>query len=112
MLHAMGFSLKANKKSIEGASHADRDAQFQHINRTGKAFEAKGQPVISIDCKKKELIGNFKNGGRERQAKWQNKNIDVHCLPFISHGTIIPTRCHRPMDKIDSCITPTTQRLP
>jgi Rhodopirellula transposase DDE domain len=47
----MGFSLKANKESIEGASHADRDTQFQHINRTGKAFEAKGQPVISVDCK-------------------------------------------------------------
>ena len=65
LLHEMGFSLKANKKSIEGASHADRDAQFQYINETGKAFEAKGHPVISVDCKKKELIGQFKNAGRE-----------------------------------------------
>src|SRR5712692_10554486 len=67
MLHEMGFSLKANKKSIEGGSHADRDAQFQHINHTGKAFEAKGQPVISVDCKKKELIGNAQER-RERMA--------------------------------------------
>jgi hypothetical protein len=50
MLKAMGCSLKANKKSIEGTSHADRDAQFQHINRSGKAFEAKGKPAISVDC--------------------------------------------------------------
>src|SRR5436190_21023200 len=49
MLHEMGFSLKANKKRIEGASHADRDAQFQHINRSSKAFVAKGKPVISVD---------------------------------------------------------------
>ena len=61
----MGFSLKANKKTSEGTGHADRDAQFQYINRMGKAFEAKGKPVISVDCKKKELIGNFKNNGRE-----------------------------------------------
>jgi hypothetical protein len=65
MLKERGFSLKANKKRIEGRSHADRDAQFQHINRTGKAFEADGKPVISVDCKKKELIGNFKNNGKE-----------------------------------------------
>jgi transposase len=58
LLKEMGFSLKANKKTIEGTVHIDRDAQFQQINRTGKAFEAVGQPMISVDCKKKELIGN------------------------------------------------------
>jgi hypothetical protein len=57
------FSLKATKKSIEGGSHADRDAQFQYTNRIGKAFEAKGQSVISVDCKKKELIGNAQEQG-------------------------------------------------
>jgi len=90
MLHEMGFSLKANKKSIEGVSHADRDAQFQHINRTGKAFEAKGQPVISVDCKKKELIGNFKNGGREWQAKGQDTTVNVYDYLSISDGKAIP----------------------
>ena len=90
MLHEMGFSLKANKKSIEGASHADRDAQFQHINGTGKAFEAKGQPVISVDCKKKELLGTFKNGGREWQAKGQDTTVNVYDYLSIADGKAIP----------------------
>jgi transposase len=90
MLHEMGFSLKATKKSIEGGSHADRDAQFQHINRTGKAFEAKGQPIISVDCKKKELIGNFKNGGREWQAKGQETTVNVYDYLSIADGKAIP----------------------
>src|SRR5438876_1739835 len=90
MLHEMGFSLKANKKNIEGASHADRDAQFQHINRTGKAFEAKGKPVISVDCKKKELIGNFKNGGREWQAKGQDTSVNVYDYLSLADGKAIP----------------------
>ena len=90
MLHEMGFSLKANKKSIEGASHADRDAQFQHINRTGKAFEAKGQPVISVDCKKKELLGTFKNGGSEWQAKGQDTTVNVYDYLSIADGKAIP----------------------
>ena len=78
MLHEMGFSLKATKKSIEGGSHADRDVQFQYINRTGKAFEAKGQPVISVDCKKKELIGNAQER-RERMAS-QRARDERECL--------------------------------
>jgi transposase len=90
MLHEMGYSLKANKKSSEGASHADRDAQFQHINRTGKAFEAKGQPGISVDCKKKELIGNFKNGGREWRAKGQETTVNVSDYLSIADGKAIP----------------------
>ena len=90
MLHEMGFSLKATKKSIEGASSADRDAQFQYINRTGKAFEAKGQPVISVDCKKKELMGNFKNGGREWQAKGQDTSVNVYDYLSIADGKAIP----------------------
>src|SRR6202140_2785279 len=75
ILKEMGFSLKANKKTIEGTAHIDRDAQFQQINRTGKVFEAAGKPMISVDCKKKELIGNFKNHGRE----WQAKGQDTRC---------------------------------
>jgi Rhodopirellula transposase DDE domain len=72
LLKGMGFSLRANKKTIEGTAHVDRDAQFEQINRTRKAFEAAGKPMISVDCKKKELIGNFKNHGREWQAKGQD----------------------------------------
>ena len=75
LLKGMGFSLRANKKTIEGTAHVDRDAQFQQINRTGQAFKARGLPMISVDCKKKELIGNFKNNGRE----WQAKGQDTRC---------------------------------
>src|SRR5947209_4497825 len=90
LLKGMGFSLKANKKTIEGTVHADRDAQFQQINRTGKAFEAAGKPMISVDCKKKELIGNFKNNGREWQAKGQDTTVNVYDYRSIADGKAIP----------------------
>jgi len=90
LLKEMGFSLRANKKTIEGTAHADRDAQFQQINRTGKAFEAKGLPMISVDCKKKELIGNFKNNGREWQAKGQDTTVHVYDYRSIADGKAIP----------------------
>ena len=59
------FSLQANRKTHEGKSHSDRDAQFNFINNTVKSFQKENQPVISIDAKKKELVGNFKNSGQE-----------------------------------------------
>jgi transposase len=90
LLQTMGFSLKANKKTIEGTSHADRDAQFQHINRTGKAFEVAGNPVISVDCKKKELIGQFKNNGREWQASGQETRVNVYDYLSIANGKAVP----------------------
>jgi transposase len=90
LLKEMGFSLKANKKTIEGTVHIDRDAQFQQINRTGKAFEAAGQPMISVDCKKKELIGNFKNNGREWQATGQDTTVNVYDYRSIADGKAIP----------------------
>jgi hypothetical protein len=74
----MGFFLKANKKRTLGVSHADRDAQFQHINGTGKAFEAQGKPVISVDCKKKELIGNAQE--RWESMASQRARDDSQCL--------------------------------
>lgn len=89
-LKGMGFSLKANKKTIEGTVHADRDAQFQLINRTGKAFEAAGKPMISVDCKKKELIGTFKNNGCEWQAKGQDTTVNVYDYRSIADGKAIP----------------------
>src|SRR5664279_4630488 len=65
LLNADGYSLQSNRKTKEGEDHPDRNAQFEHINATVKRFQQRGQPVISVDTKKKELIGQFKNGGRE-----------------------------------------------
>jgi Rhodopirellula transposase DDE domain len=90
ILKGMGYSLKANKKTIEGVVHIDRDAQFQQINRTGKAFEAGGKPMISVDCKKKELIGNFKNNGREWQSAGQDTTVNVYDYRSIADGKAIP----------------------
>ncbi len=65
LLHAMDYSLQANRKTLEGAQHPDRDAQFEYLNKKVRQYLARRQPVISVDTKKKELVGNFKNGGRE-----------------------------------------------
>jgi len=78
LLKRLGFSLQANQKTREGTSHPDRNAQFEHINAEVKAFQAAGQPVISVDTKKKELVGDFKNGGRELRPKGQPEPVRVH----------------------------------
>jgi len=65
LLHELGYSLQANRKTKEGAAHPDRNAQFEYINAQVQEFQERGQPVVSVDTKKKELIGEFKNGGRE-----------------------------------------------
>ena len=90
VLHAQGFSLRANKKTLEGKAHEDRDAQFAHINSTCKEFEQKGAPIISVDCKKKELIGNFKNNGREWQAKGEDTHVNVYDFLSLADGKAIP----------------------
>src|SRR5207244_11898861 len=69
MLHALGYSLQANRKTREGGRHPDRDAQFERINADVVAQMAQGQPAISVDAKKKELVGDFKNAGREWRPK-------------------------------------------
>jgi hypothetical protein len=89
-LHAMGFSLRANKKTIEGSSHADRDAQFEHIKGVCEQFEAEGDPIISVDCKKKELIGTFKNNGREWQAKGEETPVNVYDYLSLADGKAVP----------------------
>lgn len=89
-LRSEGFSLKANKKDIEGVSHPDRDLQFQHIHQSCQGFEQQGHPMISVDCKKKELIGNFKNNGREWQAKGQNIAVNVYDFKNLSDGKAVP----------------------
>src|SRR5262245_13140713 len=65
LLRALGYSLQANRKTREGSQHPDRDAQFHYIAARCRRFQSRGQPVISVDTKKKELVGDFKNGGRE-----------------------------------------------
>lgn len=90
LLASLGFSLKANKKNIEGASHPDRDRQFRHIKENCASFEIAGNPIISVDCKKKELIGNFKNNGREWQPKGQNTVVNVYDFKNLSDGKAAP----------------------
>lgn len=90
LLGGLGFSLKANKKNIEGGSHPDRDLQFQHIKTTCASFEQKGDPIISVDCKKKELIGNFKNHGREWHVKGVDTVVNVYDFLNLSDGKAAP----------------------
>ena len=78
LLHDMDYSLQANVKTNEGASHEHRDAQFAHISTEVKRMQQTGQPVISVDTKKKELIGDFKNSGREWHPKGQAEKVRVH----------------------------------
>ena len=84
LLEQMGFTLQSNKKSHEGSTSPDRDAQFQHIHDSTEAFFADEQPVISVDAKKKELVGNFKNNGREYLPK--GKPTDVEVYDFINEN--------------------------
>jgi transposase len=90
VLQTLGYSLRSNKKNIEGTSHPDREAQFQHINTTCKEFEQQGHPIISVDCKKKELIGNFKNNGREWQAKGEETSVNVYDFLSLADGKAVP----------------------
>jgi len=85
----MGYSLQGNRKTIEGADHPDRNAQLEQINDTVKEFQAEGQPVISIDCKKHELIGNFKNNGREYHKIKQAPKVKDHDFIYEELGKAI-----------------------
>jgi transposase len=90
LLHDLGYSLQANRKTLEGRAHPDRDAQFQSINRRAKAFQKQGQPVISVDTKKKELVGQFRNGGREWHPQGQPEEVQGHDFPDKVLGKVIP----------------------
>lgn len=90
MLHEAGYSLQANRKTLEGRQHADRDAQFRRINRRVRAFQRLGQPVVSVDTKKKELVGPFRNGGREWHRKGEPARVNVHDFPDQELGKAIP----------------------
>jgi hypothetical protein len=90
LLNADGYSLQSNRKTKEGESHPDRNAQFEFINLAVKQFQQRGQPVISVDTKKKELVGPFKNGGREWQPKGEPEQVRVHDFLDKELGKAIP----------------------
>ena len=90
LLHRLGYRLQSPRKRQEGATHPDRNAQFEHINQTADKHLSAGQPVISVDTKKKELVGNFKNGGREWQPKGTPPAVLVHDFPTDAEGKAIP----------------------
>jgi len=90
LLNDLGYSLQANVKTHEGSSPEIRDVQFRYINSMVLDFQASGQPAISVDTKKKELIGNFKNGGREFKPKGQPTETNCHDFPSQAEGRAIP----------------------
>jgi transposase len=90
LLHDLGYSLQANVKTREGTAHPDRDAQFGYLNEQVKVFLAAGLPVISVDTKKKELVGAFKNGGQEWHPTGQPERVNVHDFPDKKVGKAIP----------------------
>jgi hypothetical protein len=90
LLKADGYSLQSNRKTKEGGDHPDRNAQFEHINATVTKFQQRGQPVISVDTKKKELVGEFKNGGREWQPQGKPEKVLVHDFLDKDLGKAIP----------------------
>jgi hypothetical protein len=86
----LGFSRQANRKADEGAKHPDRNAQFEHINAKVLAAQAAGEPVISVDTKKKELIGNYKNGGSDYRPKGDPVRVKVHDFVDKELGKVVP----------------------
>ena len=90
LLRQRGYSLQSPRKTVEGAQHPDRNAQCEHINAKAKSCLARGVPFTSVDTKKKELVGNFKNAGREWQPKGQPDRVDVHDFPTDAVGKAIP----------------------
>jgi Rhodopirellula transposase DDE domain len=90
LLKEAGYSLQANRKTREGSSHPDRNAQFEYIARQAIAFQRKGQPVVSVDTKKKELVGEFKNAGQEWNPRGAPREVNTHDFPDKKLGKAIP----------------------
>ena len=90
LLHELGYSLQSVRKSREGTAHPDRNAQFEHINTTAGTFLRAAQPVISVDTKKKELVGDFKNAGQEWRPTGTPESVRVHDFPGDAVGKAIP----------------------
>lgn len=96
LLQELDYSLQALQKTKEGESHPDRDAQFRHINEQAEAWMVAGQPVISVDAKKKELVGEFRNGGREWQPKGEPEKVEVYDFPRLAQGDARPYGVYDP----------------
>jgi len=96
LLHDMEYSLQANRKTLEGTSHPDRDAQFRHIHAAVQLQLSLGEPVISVDTKKKELVGPFRNGGRELRPKGDPEKVLMHdfVIDDADHGRVSPYGVH------------------
>lgn len=90
LLKHLGYSLQSTHKRYEGTSHPDRDAQFEYINARVKAFQKRNQPVVSVDTKKKELVGNFANRGREYQPQGMPEEVEAYDFPSLATGKGIP----------------------
>ena len=90
LLHDLDYSLQANRKTKEGSSHPDRNAQFEHINRQVRVFQQRGQPVVSVDTKKKELLGDFRNSGREWRRRGKPEPVRSKTFPDKQLGEVIP----------------------
>ena len=90
LLRAMGFSLQGTSKQNEGRQHADRDGQFRYLNDTATAHLDAGEPVISVDTKKKELVGDYANGGQEWQPTGEPDRVGVHDFPDPEMGKAVP----------------------
>ena len=96
LLRNMGYSLQANRKMREGKQHADRDAQFEYINKKVRGVQRRGQPVISVDAKKRELVGDFKNGGQEWHPKGEPERVRTHDFKDKDLGVGIPYGVYDP----------------
>ena len=90
LLKELGYSLQGNSKTVEGKQHQDRDAQFRYLNEQATVFQAAGDPVISVDTKKKELVGNYAAAGREYEPVKQPRKVDVHDFPDKELGKVAP----------------------
>lgn len=90
LLHGLEYSLQGNRKTREGDGHPDRDAQFAHINASAGAYVAAGDPVISVDTKKKELVGDFKNAGRQWRPKGEPEEVRMHDFALPEWGKVSP----------------------
>jgi len=90
LLGALDYSLQANRKTREGSAHPDRDAQFEHINERTKQLQRRGQPVVSVDAKKKEWVGAFKNGGREWRPQGEPEPVNVYDFRTRALGRAVP----------------------
>jgi hypothetical protein len=96
LLSDLGYNLQVNRKTEEGTDHPDRDAQFEHINRRVRSFQRRGQPVVSVDTKKKELIGNYKNSGHEWEPEGEPRRVRSKDFPDKTKGKVAPYGVYDP----------------